>query len=62
MVTYLHILDVRGMATTSLMMAKSRLAPIKPLSIPRLELQAANLATEQDSLLKWEMGVNLGKS
>ena len=43
-------------------MAKSRLAPLKEMTIPRLELQAATLATRQDALLRRELGVDLAHS
>ena len=61
-VTYLRTLDTSGQTTATLVMAKSRLAPIKQLTIPRLELQAATLATRQDSLLRRELDLDLARS
>ena len=43
-------------------MAKSRLAPLKKMTIPRLELQAATLAVRQDALLRRELGLELSRS
>ena len=43
-------------------MAKSRLASIKKLTVPRLELQAATLAARQNMLLRKEMNIDLGPS
>ena len=44
-------------------MAKSRLVPIKPLIISRLELQTATLVgTRQDSLLRRELGIDLART
>ena len=37
-VVYLHMIDLRGGAHTSLVMSKTKVAPIKQLIIPRLEL------------------------
>ena len=61
-VSYLRTVDTDGRAQTALLMAKSRLAPIKPLTIPRLELQAATLATRQDALLRRELGIKIDRS
>ena len=43
-------------------MAKSRLAPIKAMTIPRLELAAAALAVRMDGALKRELNFQLEKS
>ena len=44
-VSYLKIVNERGEIHCCLIMAKSRLAPIKPVIIPRMELSATVLAT-----------------
>ena len=46
----------------ALVMAKSRLAPLKEVTIPRLELMAATLATRQDELLRKELDIPLSRS
>ena len=51
-VSYLKIGD-----KCSLVMAKSRLAPIKPTSIPHLELLAAVIATDLDQQMKRELEI-----
>ena len=61
-VSYLRIVDATGRVSTSLVMAKSRLAPLKKMTIPRLELQAATLATRQDALLRRELSLELDRS
>ena len=48
--------------STTLVMAKSRLAPLKEVTIPRLELMAATLATKQDELLRRELDIPLERS
>ena len=60
--TYLRTRDTSGRIYSALVMAKSRLAPIKQLTIARLELQAATLATRQDALLRKELDVDLKRS
>ena len=61
-VSYLRIVTTDGRIECTIVMAKSRLAPIKRLTIPRLELQAATLAARQNALLRKELGLNLGSS
>ena len=61
-VSYLRIADAAGHVASTLVMAKSRLAPLKKMTIPRLELQAATLAARQDALLRRELGLELSRS
>ena len=61
-VSYLRIGDSAGRMTSMLVMAKSRLAPLKKMTIPCLELQAATLATRQDALLCRELDMDLESS
>ena len=39
------------------MMAKSRLAPLKTMTIPRMELSAVVLATRLDRMIKQEISI-----
>jgi len=43
-------------------MAKSRLAPLKSISIPRLELSAATVAVRLDKMIKQELELSMDKS
>ena len=60
--SYLRVTRPDGSASTQLVMAKSRLNPLKPLTIPRLELCAATLATRQDAMLSRELDVEIASS
>ena len=61
-VLYLRVVTTDGRVNCTLIMAKSRLAPIKKLTVPRLELQAATLAARQNTLLPKELDLDLGPS
>ena len=61
-VSYLRSQDQEGKTYSYIVMAKSRLAPMKTLTIPRLGLQAATLATRQDALLRRELDIELEPS
>jgi transposase InsO family protein len=45
-----------------IIMSKTRVAPLKPLSIPRLELQAAVMATRLAKTIKEELELNFDKT
>lgn len=53
--TYLRIKDVNQQITCNLVMAKSRVSPLKTVTIPRLELQAAVLSVRMSEFLEREL-------
>ena len=55
--SYLRVVDDYGRIQCSLVIAKSRLAPVKTESIPRLELTAAVLSVRLDILLRKELQI-----
>ena len=61
-VSYLRTVHEDGEINTAFLFAKSRLAPLKRITIPRLELTAATLAVKMDTMLKEELEINLHKS
>lgn len=46
----------------SLMITKSRVAPLEAMTIPRIELSAAVLATRLDRIIKQEIGMTVHTS
>lgn len=56
---YLKVCDASGNSKCSLIIGKSRLAPIKTLSIPRLELAAAALAVKLYQLVTQELDIEI---
>ena len=53
--TYLRVQDQQDNVHCSLVMAKARVAPIKVMTVPRLELSAALVAAEVSAVLKKEL-------
>ena len=60
--SYLRSIDKGGNVHTALLLSKNRVFPNRPITIPRLELQAAVLATQADIVLRRELVIDLGVS
>ena len=54
-VSYLRVVGLDGFVFCSFILGKARLAPLKKVSIPKLELTAATMATTMDSMLRAEL-------
>ena len=61
-VSYLRSVNSHGDINCSFVMGKSKLAPVKPRTIPRLELSAATAAVRLDIMIKQELEVVLDTS
>ena len=61
-VSYLRQTSKFGEVHCSLVMAKSRVAPLKPMTIPRMELSDAVLATRLHKIIKGERNLPLASS
>ena len=61
-VSYLCQVDTTGKVHCSLVTVKSRLAPLKSVTIPRMELSAAVLATRLDRMIKQEITTPIDRS
>ena len=60
--SYLRVMNEQGNVHCSFLLGKSRLAPVKHMTIPRLELSAAVVAVKMDSLLRREIRLEVTKS
>lgn len=60
--SYLRIVNKHGEIRVVLLMSRARLAPLKQLTIPRLELCAAVLAVRLDVILRRELDIPLLES
>ncbi|XP_038074806.1 uncharacterized protein LOC119742710 [Patiria miniata] len=56
--SYLRLTNSEGRVHCTLVMGKSRVAPLKPVTIPRLELTAAVVSVRVSSFLKKELNLN----
>ena len=54
-ISYLRMVNHRGEVRVSFLLAKSRVALLKPISIPRLELTAAVISVNVATMLKSEL-------
>ena len=61
-VTYLRITDRSGNTKCSFVMGKSRLAPMKSVTVLRMELSAAVVATRLDTMSRKELSLPISES
>nr|CAB3263161.1 uncharacterized protein LOC104265735 [Phallusia mammillata] len=61
-VCYLRIVDVGSRVHCVFLVGKCRLAPLKTVSIPRLELTAAVLSVKLDEMMRRELGLPVHRS
>ncbi|XP_035986832.1 uncharacterized protein LOC118560169 [Fundulus heteroclitus] len=61
-VTYLLLQDNKGHFHSSFVMGKARVAPLKPITIPCMELTAAVVASRMDKLWRQELQMDLQES
>ena len=61
-VSYLRMVDVEDRIHCTFLIGKSRLAHLKPMTVPRLELSAAVLAVQLDKSVREELDVPITQS
>ena len=61
-VRYLHLVNDKGQVQCNLLYARSRVAPLKSMTIPKLELAAAVLSVQQDQMLHKELSIPIADS
>ena len=60
--SYIRCTNKDGRIHTSLILSKNKVAPIKQMTIPRLELQAAVMSSRMDKVLRNELGLQISHS
>ncbi|XP_046341271.2 uncharacterized protein LOC124122193 [Haliotis rufescens] len=61
-VSYLRVVNNDGPVQCFLLISKSRLAPLKQMTIPRLELSAAVISVKLDVMLRQELKMEISRS
>ena len=61
-VTYLRLVDVEERIHCAFLIGKSRLARLRPMTVPRLELSAAVLAVQLDRTVREELDIPINQS
>lgn len=61
-VTYLLLQNARSQLHSAFVMGKSRVAPLKSITIPHMELTAATMASRMDTFWKKELHMQLQPS
>jgi len=61
-VSYLRLVNSRGDIHCSFVMGKSRLAPLKPVTIPRMELSTAVLSARLDRMIQEDIEFAIDQS
>lgn len=61
-VSYLRLVNEQNAVHVTFLMGKSRVAPLKKMTVPRLELSTAVLAAKVDKVIKAELHLNLETS
>ena len=61
-VSYLWLVNTRQEVQCSFVMGKSRLSPLKPMAIPRMELSATVLSTRLDRIIRKEIDFAINDS
>ena len=61
-VTYIRLQDAASRVHCVIVMSKCRVAPIKQMTMPRLELSAAALSVKMDQLIRHELDIEIHES
>ena len=61
-VSYLRLANDKGQVHCSIVMAKSRVAPLKKMTIPRLELAAATVAVRLNAIITKELEIPIDQT
>ena len=59
--SYIRLINDKGRVHCALLIGKSRVTPLKKISIPRLELTAATITVKMNRILKNELDLNIDK-